>query len=236
MANIILTEKIYASANFKTTVTNFAAYMLHQYIRTNRKELKIQQIGERVYYDDGQVVEKTLSRAITFSIPRENFAFSADRKLMVYEVVDKLPDEKAFFTIQLVGVGASGLFLPIMPSLLANAAKRRLRYWSSDVRIDICFQHFYSNGSFVLNSECISLFDAEQHIYTAAEAHVSVHPRFCDKVKEVAARGCEHFLISETNRHPTPLEGKFYLLPRSTYEAWAKHAVKSGTLWDRLWR
>ena len=124
MANIILTEKIYASANFKTTVTNFAAYMLHQYIRTNRKELKIQQIGERVYYDDGQVVEKTLSRAITFSIPRENFAFPADRKLMVYEVVDKLPDEKPFFTIQLVGVGASGLFLPIMPSLLANAAKR----------------------------------------------------------------------------------------------------------------
>lgn len=236
MGNIILTEKIYASANFKTTVTNFAAYMLHQYIRTNRKELKIQQIGERIYYDDGEVVEKTLSRAITFSISRENFAFPADRKLMVYEVVDKLPDEKPFFTIQLVGVGASGLFLPIVPSLLANAAKRRLRYWSSDMRIDICFQHFYPNGSFVLNSERISLFDAEQYIYTTAEAQASVHPRFCNKVKEAAARGCEHFLISEINRHPTPLEGKFYLLPRSTYEAWAKHAVKRGNLWDRLWR
>ena len=159
MANIILTEKIYASANFKMTVTNFAAYMLHQYIRTNRKELKIQQIGERVYYDDGQVVEKTLSRAITFSIPREKFAFPADRKLMVYEMVDELPEEEPFFTIQLVGVGAGGLFLPIVPSLLANAAKRRLRYWSSDMRIDICFQHFYPKGSFVLNSERISLFD-----------------------------------------------------------------------------
>ncbi len=236
MANIILTEKIYASANFKTTVTNFAAYMLHQYIRTNRKDLKIQQIGERVYYDDGEVVENTFSQAITFSVPREKFVFPADRKLMVYEVVDKLPSEKPFFTIQLVWVGASGLFLPIMPSSLANAAKRRLRYWSADMRIDICFQHFYPGGSFVLNSECISLFDSGQHIYTTAEAQISVHPRFCNKVKEAAARGCEHFLISEANRHPTPLEGKFYLLPRSTYEAWAKHAIKRGTLWDRLWR
>ena len=236
MTNIILTEKIYASANFKITVTNFAAYMLHQYIRTNRKELKIQQIGERIYYDDGQVVENTLNRAITFSIPRENFAFPADRKLMVYEVVDKLPDEKPFFTIQLVGVGASGLFLPIIPSLLANAAKRRLRYWSADMRIDICFQHFYPEGSFVLNRERISLFEAEQRIYSVNEALLSVHPRFRDKVREAAAKGCEHFLISESSRHPTSLEGKFYLLPRSTYEAWAKHAVKKGNLWDRIWR
>ena len=107
MANIILTEKIYASANMKTTVTNLAAYMLHQYLRTDRKELRVHQIGNRVYYDDGQVEEKMLAHSMTFSVPREKFAFPADRKMMVYDEVDKLPDEKPFFTIQIVGVGQS---------------------------------------------------------------------------------------------------------------------------------
>lgn len=155
---------------------------------------------------------------------------------MVYEMVDELPEEEPFFTIQLVGVGAGGLFLPIVPSLLANAAKRRLRYWSSDMRIDICFQHFYPKGSFVLNSERISLFDAEQRIYSISEVMAVVHPQFRDRVMAASDRGCTHFLVSENSRQPTPLDGKFYLLPRSTYEGWAKYAVKKGSLWDRIWR
>ena len=225
MANIILTEKIYASANMKTTVTNLVAYMLHQYLRTDRKELRVHQIGNRVYYDDGQVEEKMLAHSMTFSVPREKFAFPADRKMMVYDEVDKLPDEKPFFTIQIVGVGTGGLFVPVWPSLLANAAKRRLRYWSSDMRIDVCFQHFYSEGSFVLNSERLSLFDADKRLYSVTEALELVAPRFRAGVFEAADKGCERFLIREGSAQPIALDGRFYLLPRSTYEAWAKHAV-----------
>ena len=231
----IFSEKIYASANMKTIVNDLRAYMLRQYLTTKRQTLCFSEIGERRYYDTGEVEEVPLDLGKKHSVQRNDFAFLVDRKLLSYEEVDELPaDKQELFCSPIMYLHR--LIMPTNPTILANAAKLQIKGISQHGGIEINRQHFCVGGSFVCRKERLSLYIRDGlSVYSAEEALGHSLPHYRKAVKKAAEQGQESFLVDKQGDVIIP-DGRFCLVPRSTYKAWAKHAVRQRSWWSRNWR